>query len=419
MVVTIDLGVIELDLEDLSVHTLDLELEEVMRAKSREAFLAAAAEAERLAMVGRTCPVCGMAMNVHDRRSTPVQTLAGEVRLIRRRLRCPACGAERYPLEDFAPRDVRHTLAVIERALFLATELSYAKASEMMKRFFDADISHGQLQRLAKKEGALVGLDLSRATADLFELGLDPGELVTRTDADTLVMAIDGGAIPDRGSGDDMEAKVGVIYGVRAEVSKGRIRLLDRVGYASLEDSYVFMRKLSCLALMHGCRSAGRVLAIGDGATWIRRRIRDFFPRAVYLLDLFHLKRRIRELLGADERDGPLCEEVIAACVAGRPDEAQRLLAAYRPPVELTERWMRLIAYIRANREGISNYARSDLLGSGAVEKAVDILVSRRFKCRGMSWLRPGASGMLGLRLLRFNREWDSHWAGRLAACHA
>ena len=419
MVVTIDLGVIELDLQDLSVHSLDLRLEEVMRKKRREAFLAAAVKAEGLAIADRACPDCDTAMKVHDKRSAPVQTLGGQIRLARRRLRCPCCGIDRYPLDAFAPRDVRHTLAVVERALYLATELSYAKASEMMRRFFGAEISHGQLQRLAKKEGALAGADLELATHGLFELGSDPGETVTRTEKDTLIIAIDGGNIPDRATGDDFEAKIGVIYGVKAEVSSGRIRLLDRVGYASLEDSHTFAKKLSCLALMHGYRSAGKVLAIGDGAAWIKRRIKDFFPRAVYLLDLFHLKRRIRELLGLSERDGPMCAAVIAACTAGRPAEALKLLAAYRPEPDLIERWMRLIAYIRANREGIANHTRSDLFGSGAVEKAVDLVVSRRFKCRGMSWLRPGAAGMLALRLLRFNAQWDRHWAARLRPCPA
>lgn len=110
-------------------------------------------------------------------------------------------------------------------------------------------------------------------------------------------------------------------------------------------------------------------------------------------------------------------EAVTAVCVRGRPDEAIGLLRPFDPGEE--ERYQllheRLMGYIGANAEGIRNYARTDLFGSGSVEKAVDIIVSRRFKCRGMSWLKPGAQSMLKLRLLRFNGDWDAHWESRFA----
>ena len=37
------------------------------------------------------------------------------------------------------------------------------------------------------------------------------------------------------------------------------------------------------------------------------------------------------------------------------------------------------------------------------MEKAVDIVVARRFKARGMSWFRRGVSALVRLRLLRLN----------------
>lgn len=160
--------------------------------------------------------------------------------------------------------------------------------------------------------------------------------------------------------------------------------------------------------------SAGRVLAIGDGAAWIRNLVADMFPQATYLLDLFHLKRRVSQVLNSDE-DERLRQAVYEACQRGQPSEALSCLSTYKAQTtEKAEELRKLKGYIHVNRVGISNYARSDLFGSGAVEKAVDVLVSRRFKTRGMSWLRPGASGMLALRLLRFNGQWDSYWERRL-----
>ena len=42
-------------------------------------------------------------------------------------------------------------------------------------------------------------------------------------------------------------------------------------------------------------------------------------------------------------------------------------------------------------------------VGSGAVEKNIDVAIARRFKLRGMSWSKEGAANLLALRLLYLN----------------
>ncbi len=414
MIVRIDLGVLELDVSGLSASQADARLHELVRERERTAFVQMCAQVEAAGLSTRSC-ACGGAYRIKDARRRTVSTLGGEVEVRVRRLRCPECGAQHRPLDTFLPPGVRHTLPVVEAGLYLATDVSYVKSSSALEKLCGASISHGQLQRLAEAEGRRIDAELHAAAGDLYGLGLDPGELVTRSRDDTLVIAIDGGAVPDRATGDDFEAKVAVIYGVRAEVSKNRHALIDRVGYAGIEDSVTFAKRVSTLAIMHGMRSAGRVLAIGDGAGWIRRMIRDFLPGAIYLLDLFHLKRRIREVL-CEETEAELLERVVAACVAGDPQTALALLRSHTPTEDKTEAHRKLLSYIRTNAEGIANYARADLFGSGCVEKGVDLIVSRRFKGLGRTWFKPGALGMLKLRMLRFNGEWDRYWSGRLAA---
>jgi hypothetical protein len=414
MIVHIDLGVLEIDTEGLSASQADARLHELVRQREREAFASMCAQREAAGLADRECE-CGGELKIKDRRRRTVSTLGGEVEVLVRRLRCPDCGTQFRPLDGFLPPGTRHTLPVVGAGLYLATDLSYAKSSAALDRLTGARISHGQLQRLAEAEGPRIDAELHAAAEDLYGLGLDPGEIVSRTRADTLVIAIDGGTVPDRATGKDFEAKIAVLYGVRAEISKGRHALLDRVGYAGLEDSVTFAKRVSTLAIRHGMLSAGRVLAIGDGAGWIRRMIRDFLPGAVYLLDMFHLKRRIRQVL-CEETDVDLFEAVVAACAAGDPRAALRLLAGHTPSEEKAEAHHKLLCYIKNNAEGIANYARSDLFGSGCVEKGVDLIVSRRFKGLGRTWFKPGALGMLKLRMLRFNGQWDHYWAERLAA---
>ncbi len=75
-----------------------------------------------------------------------------------------------------------------------------------------------------------------------------------------------GGFVPDRSTKGDFEAKTGVVFGER----------------------------MSVIAMEQGMLSAGRTIVIGHGAGWIRRIARDVFPEAVCVLDLYHLKHRVR-----------------------------------------------------------------------------------------------------------------------------
>lgn len=414
MIAKINLGVLKFDLDECSIDKLDKRLDEEIRKKQREAFKKyMEKQDELLTEKNINCPCCRRKMSIKGKQPLKIDMLAGTVTIRRRRLSCLSCGAKQYPFDKHWQTSRKHTLPAVENALYLATDLSYKKASSTLHKLTGAKISHGQIQALAKEEGALAQKELEKNASDLFNLGLDPGEVVKRTKDDTLIIAIDGGNIANRATKSDFEAKVGVIYGIKAKVSKNRFALVDRVGYASLENSFKFGQKLFCLARRHGVMSAGRVLAIGDGAAWIRNLVADMFPRSIYLLDLFHLKRRVSQVLNSDE-DESLRQAVYEACQRGQPDRALSYLSTYIALTpEKEEELRKLKGYIYANRVGISNYARSDLFGSGAVEKAVDVLVSRRFKTRGMSWLKPGAAGMLALRLLRFNGEWDNFWKRR------
>lgn len=67
-------------------------------------------------------------------------------------------------------------------------------------------------------------------------------------------------------------------------------------------------------------------------------------------------------------------------------------------------------------QRAIESYAIVPLASSGPMEKGVDLVVARRFKARGMSWLRRGASPLLHLRLLRLNGAWARYWSERFAA---
>lgn len=106
------------------------------------------------------------------------------------------------------------------------------------------------------------------------------------------------------------------------------------------------------------------------------------------------------------------------------PGDAERLCEllagwAYDDAGQDPERANRLTAawgYVANNRRAIENYAIVPLASSGPMEKAVDIVIARRFKARGMSWFRRGVSALVRLRLLRLNGTWQRYWSERFAA---
>lgn len=412
MIIRVDLGVVEFEVEEPTTAMLDRALEGAVREAHKAAAVEAYERLEKGLLGSPVCPGCGAALRVVKTSRLKVGLLCGPVRVPVRTWGCD-CGHTTRPLKRVLPKG-RHSLAVVERGLYLATMLGYQRSSETLSHLTPAQISHGTLQRLAKAEAPRVDEAIAATTRELYLNGVAPEERICRTRSDTLVIAVDGGFVPDRSTGHDFEAKCGVVYGTKAEVSKGRVELVDRVAYAGIEDARTFGERMSVVAIEQGMLSAGRTIVIGDGAGWIRRMARDVFPDAVYVLDLYHLKHRIRAVF-PEEWEASVRHEAIAACLEGRPLEAIRVLREARPAYEREDAYRRLLFYIRSNALGIESYTRTDLFGSGCVEKAVDVLISRRFKLRGMSWLKPGAQGMVKLKVLRYNRTWNDHWGSRFA----
>jgi hypothetical protein len=180
-----------------------------------------------------------------------------------------------------------------------------------------------------------------------------------------------------------------------------------------VESVRTFFPKVAALAIRNGMLSAGRVVVLADGADWIRLGVRDWLPGALYVLDWTHLERRVREALCRPE-ETDLVEAVLDACRRAEPGEALTLLAGYRPPSDERHLYRRLRRYVRVNAVGIENQAYVDVHGSGAIEKGVDLMISRRFKLRGMSWSEKGAAVLLPFSVMLYNKNWSEHWDRRV-----
>jgi len=410
---------IELRPEGADIGSLERAVSAGLAEAGRQVWAELIATLERSLLVSRGHVGCGGILKANGRAPRRIVTLAGEVSLSRRRYRCGACDAELVPLDELlglAPR-AQHTLGVRERALFLVTELSYAKAARTLDELRAIGVSHGQVHAWVAEEGARIEAETVARTEAL--LGAHPERGSTGRMAGDVWVSADGTMVNDRGSGTHMEVKLGLVFTGTERVGRDRRRLLDRhlVGATGSWTTFAERFTAACAAL--GVYEAERILFVSDGAAaihWIRERA---FPDAIELLDWYHLTEQLH--FGVGRAHEAVLSTALGAAI---PGDVAALLAILRSHArwlehddpEQAERCWKLIGYVENNRRGITNYRIVPLASSGPMEKGVDISICRRFKTRGMSWFRRGVSHLLHLKLLRLNGTWDRYWAGRLSA---
>ena len=410
--------VVEVDVQGRTLGEVEADLMSKVRAALAPP-LQAALEAVAAEVEPGTCPGCGRQRRRRGMERRTVVGLFGILELRRQRVECRNCESTGYPADEVLGLEPgeRYSLGVAEMALFSATDISYAKSAGTMKYLLDVGISHGQIPRLAQKEGALIQAEWERLRRQVFELGdrqilaqLEAGAAVK----DLVIVQADGTFVNDRAA-DKMEAKAGIVYSRKVQISKGRTWISDKRTYSGVEAMKVFGEKLALVAAQQGAFKAKQLWFVSDGDANLRRLRETNFPTAIYFLDLWHLQDRLGSALGDEGRgqlgglltlavngdvDGMIEILADAWAAAGQDDQRRQLLGE-------------VITYIDNNRDGIHNYAKHGGQGSGAIEKTIDIAIGRRLKNKGMSWYRAGADHILALRTLKQNRTWSPYWAAR------
>jgi hypothetical protein len=411
---------LELHPEGADIGSLERAVGAGLAEVGRRLWAEILAALERLMVVPRGHVGCGGLLRSNGRARRRIVTLAGEVAITRRRYRCAACGGEVVPLDEalgLEPR-VQHSLGVRERALWLATELSYARTARTLDELRGLAVSHGQVHAWVREEGARIEADVAARTEAVLGAHPDRADPARPLAGDVWVSA-DGTMVNDRGTGTHMEVQLGLVFRGSERVGRDRRALRER-HYVGASGSWTtFAERLTAACAALGVYEADRILFVSDGALpirWIRERA---FPTAIELLDWYHLTEQLRFGIGRQH------DEVLSAALgAAMPGDVVALLTVLRAHARSLEaddpeqalRCRAAIGYVENNRSAIANYRIVPLASSGPMEKGVDIAIARRFKSRGMSWFRRGVGHLLHLKLLRLNGHWDRYWASRMTA---
>jgi hypothetical protein len=235
---------------------------------------------------------------------------------------------------------------------------------------------------------------------------------------------LDGGWVGSLENQEGMEGKVGVVFHGREQVGKARWQLKGRRFAATFQGSAVLGQLCYKEAFGLGVEHATRQAVIGDGASWINSIAQEHFPTARRILDLWHLEKRLAEALAsvlAEEEEREASRERIRRYLrSGRVAEALEELEALEARAS-TKKLEEFVRYVRNNAPWIGCYeelkAAGYPVGSGAIEKGVDLVINRRFKGRkGMRWKRANAEKIVALPVLELNGDWDTYWQASKAA---
>ena len=153
------------------------------------------------------------------------------------------------------------------------------------------------------------------------------------------------------------------------------------------------------------------VFIYGDGATWIKGGM-DVFPDAVYSLDSFHFRKRMRSLFSG-EIGSKFTLKAFAAVSNDDPVSfdatAKAMLAVLLDTIpeastkeKKAERINDNIEYILNNWDAIQNSRLPGIIGS-CTEAMVSHVLSERFSRNPMGWSKKGLSKMAMIRIYVLN----------------
>jgi len=211
-----------------------------------------------------------------------------------------------------------------------------------------------------------------------------------------------------------LEVKLGIGYtGKEARYKTGKSkRLTEKFTFVGIGKD--FMRNLSLQAESRlSLSKVKKVIFGGDGDSWITSGIKDYFPSATYILDLYHLYKKFKECLGRRKEEEKVIKDLLLS------DQIDKGLSVIdqmiRNPYDQKDKdhLVKLYTYISRNRQGITNQVKlkdKEIERAGAVESNVNKAIAARFKKRGMSWSKPGALALLKIKETILNNEWDDWW---------
>jgi hypothetical protein len=275
-------------------------------------------------------------------------------------------------------------------------------------------VNNAAISSYGKSADIVTGGRISRQTArnKVMELG-EVAIVPTRSEhtPETLHIFADEDHVHLQNGKGDIVPLVTICSG-KQKVCKGRNELIDPIhinGYGIKKDKlweYVY----AVCAEKYDMEKVKNIYVYGDGGNWITAGF-SIFPKAVYILDEFHYKKRIRSLL-ASSVCAPFSHRAYSALKHDRRDDFGAMLhdmfdaaAAKFEGAELIKKQGKIRddgEYILNQWDAIQNRKLEGSIGS-CTEAMVSHVFSERLSRNPMGWSKEGLSKMAAIRVFRIN----------------
>jgi hypothetical protein len=409
------------------VDDLPEALTEAPQAERRIRAGALAAARLLLAAWGRTadtsvqrpdCPHCHWPMRHKGYKAGRAVTTVGRVAFRRPRFRCDGCGAECYP-HDAQLRFLGHAVSwpLAEVLGRHAAQGPFEQARDNVAADYGVRLAKQTVADVAEAAGAEVlrvederRHRVAGRQEPLPESPLAPDKACLFADGTTM-----------HTEGDWHEVRVGT---ATAEDAAGKpLARQSRARFLAVAD---FAWMLVLLARAVGYQNARLRAFVADGAHWLWKLAEDYFPRAIQILDWYHLSEHVHKAAAAvfgegsalakawaEARKTELWEGLVESALAAVRVEGARV----RGPTKRSA-LRELGTYLENNRTRV-DYPRYRELGlpcgSGQVEAQCKTLVGARCKLAGMrNWTYAGAEAVLRLRAALQEGSYARLWQQRL-----
>ena len=376
---------------------------------------------------------CGAQARYVDRRSKTFQTVLGPLQLERAYYHCSACG------QGFCPRDgslgIPHSSlspGVLRMVASVGARVSFEESSLLLDQLAGVTVDPQQVEGHAEALGREVAADEKQEVAPMEQTPLPP----------TLYLGIDGTGIPVRaseltgrsgkpadGTAKTREVKLCSIWSAEARDEEGHpVRDHGSVSYsaaiesAATPDASQVRSEFTARVLRETSRrrfcQAERTVVIGDGAPWIWNIAQELFPKAIQIVDRFHVKQHLSDLAKALHPAHPAQTMLWAPHRHDQLDHGKlaALLGALRPFTNSSNEARKCYHYIRRNRHRM-RYPRFHQMGlctsCGVVEAGCKVAIPTRLKRAGMHWTVLGSNAIIALRCCILSGRFENFWERR------
>ena len=388
----------------------------------------------------RTVPcACGYSAHYREQRSKPVLTVVGKVEVSRPYYLCPHCHTGQFPADaeldienkEFSP-GVRRIQATVGQ------EAPFDRGRRRMKLLADLEVTTKAVERTAEAIGEDIAAREQEEIQRAVQLDLP---MVVGKAVPILYVQMDGTGVPvvpketvgrqgrtDGQPAHTREVKLGCVFTQTTWDKEGfPLRDPDSTTYTgAIETAEEFGKRIYLEAWKRGWSRAEKKVVMGDGAEWIWNLAEQHFPGAIQIVDLYHARQHLWELVRKLHPNDELAQKAWMKVHQRRlldKGKIEKLVLALRRIVatnpEVVEKIRIEAGYFERNaaRMRYPKFRRQHLfVGSGVIEAGCKTVIGSRLKQSGMFWTVSGANSIIALRCCHLNDRFEDYWDSRRAA---